>query len=165
MKKFNILLSVCTVFLSACASTPDTDNNAQQPSDIPYTIPEGEGNGEEQWFGYGAISGVGDTAANGVAQSRVYEDGSYVHMLNVNIHTAPDGFFYEGWLVKGSDVISTGKLSNALGDTRYALQFESDDDLRQYTKVVITLEKDDGNAAPDMHVAEGNLHVMEPRRS
>ena len=169
MKTFTVLLSACTVFLSACGSTPATDNNIQQPSDIPYTIPDAEGNiegdGNERWFAYGAISGVGDTAANGVAQSYVYEDGSYVHTLNINIQIAPDGYFYEGWLVKDSEVISTGKLSNILGDTRYALQFESDNDMRQYAKVIITLEKEDGNAAPDMHVAEGDLHATEPRRS
>ena len=122
-------------------------------------------NSDEQWFAYGAITGVGDAIANGVGQSHWYKDGRFVHTISVNINIAPDGYFYEGWLVNGEEVISTGRLTNNFGDTRYALQFEADEDLTGYTKVIITLEKDDGNIAPDVRVAEGELHVREPQRS
>jgi len=167
MKKSTIILSACTVALSACG-TPSINTDTEQQNII-HTVPEAQGDvpnyGEEQSFAYGAIGGVGDALANGVAQSHMYKDGHFVHTLTVNIEVAPDGYFYEGWIVNGSDVISTGNLSNAFGDTRYALQFESDIDLTEYTKVIVTLEKDDGNPAPDIHVAEGNLHAIEPRRS
>lgn len=131
---------------------------------IQYPMPkdgkvEYAGHGNEEWFAYGALTGVEGVNANGVAQSHYFEDGRYLHTTTLNIEPAQDGYFYEGWLVKGLDVVSTGHLTNNFGDTRHSLRFEKDVDYTGYLNVVITLEPDDGNPAPAGHVAEGKLKV------
>ena len=117
--------------------------------------------GEETWFAIGSMTGVKGVAANGVAQAHFFQDGTFGHAIQLNIKPAEDGYFYEGWLTKGGKTISTGHLVNKLGDSRHFLTFIGDDDLRDMLKVIITLEKDDGNPAPAQHVAEGTMKVTE----
>jgi hypothetical protein len=161
MKKTLLLLSIGLITLTGCGNNRSARNEALDTEEIQYAMPTGkmhfEGHGDEKWFGYVALQGVGDYIANGVAQAHQFEDGYYLHTVNLNISPAPDGFFYEGWIVKGPSVISTGHLSNYFSDSRHALRFESDIDYTGHTKVVVTLESDDGNPAPDVHVAEGTL--------
>ncbi|MDP7476900.1 MAG: anti-sigma factor, partial [Candidatus Peribacteraceae bacterium] len=134
--------------------------------EIQYAIPQGgevffEGHGLETWFAYGAMNGVDGAAANGVTQSQLFEDGYFLHTANVNIAPAEDGYFYEGWIIKGSDVVSTGHLSNYFGDSRHSVRFESDVDYTGYLNVVITLEPDDGDPSPAGHMVEGKLKITE----
>lgn len=119
--------------------------------------------GKEEWFAYGALSGVGGHAANGVMQSYRFENGSFAHTIQANILPPEDGYFLEGWLVhpETKDVLSTGQLKNHFGDSRHSLRFDSDRDLTAYTKVVVTLEPDDGDPAPAEHVADGELKHVE----
>lgn len=123
-----------------------------------------ETHGDEVWFAYGAASGIGGTAANGVLMAHRFADGTYVHTAQVNIALEPEGSFYEGWLMhpKTRDVVSTGHLTSHFGDVRHFLKFETDRDLREYTSVQITLEEDDGNPAPsEIQVAGGVLKVTQ----
>lgn len=165
MKKTLLLLSIGLITLTGCGNNRSTRNEALDTEEIQYAMPQGkmhfEGHGDEKWFSYVALTGVNDYSANGVAQAHLFEDGYYLHTANVNIAPAEDGFFYEGWIVKGPSVISTGHLSNYFGDVRHALRFESEIDYSGHDKVIITLEPDDGNPAPAEHVAEGTLKIVE----
>jgi hypothetical protein len=103
---------------------------------------------------------VGELRANGVTQAHQFVDGYYLHTVTLNIEPAEEGYFYEGWIIKGKNVVSTGHLSNYFGDSRHSLRFtEENKDYTRHTKVIITLEPDDGDPAPAQHVAEGELRV------
>jgi len=120
--------------------------------------------GDEVWFAYGAVAGVGGAAANGVLMAHLFADGTFVHTAQVNIAMAPEGSFYEGWLrdPDTGDTVSTGHLTSHFGDARHFLKFEADRDVREYMEVLITLEADDGNPAPSAaKVARGVLRVTQ----
>lgn len=125
------------------------------PGQSPVTTPD---HGRELWFALTAMGGVPGTPANGVAQAHYLEDGTFIHTIQLNIERAPEGFFYEAWLSKsGGEPVSTGHLRTPFGDVRHQLKHIGDADLRSYTSVRVTLEKDDGNPAPSETVAEGLL--------
>lgn len=95
--------------------------------------------------------------ALGIATRR-YENGAFVHVVLADLPDLEEGFFYEGWLVKGKegdddfDYISTGKMRLAKGG--YLIEFESSTDYLNYQEVVITLEKTEDNN-PEKHVLKG----------
>ena len=159
-----ILFSI--LLLTACGSQRserEEDANVQQ---IQFPMPQGgvveyDDHGTETWFAYGALTGIDGIPASGVAQGHYFEDGYYVHTVQLNIEPAPEGYFYEGWIIKGESVISTGHLSNNFGDVRHNLRFDASQDYTEHMKVVVTLEPDDGNPTPAQHVAEGMMKVVE----
>lgn len=65
------------------------------------------------------------------------------------------GFFYEGWLVGPDGFFSTGRL--AAGEGTGKLYYQVDEDKTNFSGVVITLESEDGNPAPDKHILEGSF--------
>jgi len=164
MKNLSLLL-LSVLLLSGCGGDRSERQEELDTEQIQYPIPTGgkvefDKHGEETWFAYGAMTEVGEYRANGVTQAHQFEDGYYLHTVTLNIDPAEDGFFYEGWIVKGPSVISTGHLSNYFSDSRHSLRFTSEDtDYTGHTKVIITLEPDDGDPAPATHVAEGELKV------
>ena len=57
-----------------------------------------------------------------------------------------------------------GQRINGQGDARHGLRFESPEDQRAYTEVLVTLEQDDGNAeASTMVIATGTLKPTKRR--
>ncbi|MDA1208423.1 MAG: anti-sigma factor [bacterium] len=153
------------LLLSACGDTVDVEvgfNGVDNVEVIRKPMPTGGKvadlkHGQEEWFAIGSLTGVEAAIANGVAQVHVYADGASLHTAQLNIKRPEDGYFYEGWIIKDGDVISTGHAKSRFGDVRHFIQFETDKNLTGYTKVVITLEPDDGDPAPAGHVAEGVL--------
>ncbi len=116
--------------------------------------------GKETWFAYGPIVGVNGMHANGVIQAFFFEDEAFLHTMQLNIEPAKEGSYYEGWLVDGAGVrVSASDMRNRFADARHQLRFDVPRDLRAYQKVVVTLEKDDGNPAAGQEVAEGMLKV------
>ena len=69
----------------------------------------------------------------------------------------PEGYFYEGWLVRSRpfDFFSTGEFIQHVDDLKWYLVYESDDDKRDYNKVIVTLEPSNNDPAPAEHVLEG----------
>lgn len=96
--------------------------------------------------------------ASGIA-TRDYTDGKFNHAVLADLPDPVSGF-YEGWLVRGQEgesdfnFISTGKLRMAKGG--YMLDFSSDKDLSDYSKVVITHETL-FDSTPEDHILEGSF--------
>ena len=161
MKKTLAITAIGILLLTGC-NRLGLGRGELDTEKIQYGMPQdgevkyGE-HGKETWFAYGALSGTEGVPANGVAQSHLFEDGRYLNTLQLNIAVAKEGTFYEGWLVKGTERVTLGHLSNAFGDARHGLRFEADNDYSQYLNIEVTLEKDDGNTAPAALVAEGKL--------
>jgi len=92
--------------------------------------------------------------------TRYLLDGKFRHYVEVDLPVAPNGKFYEGWLVKDeekSEYFSTGTLTKA--GEKFVVNFESSDERYDYSKVVITLETtaNGSDAKPEDHVLEGNF--------
>ncbi len=157
-------IAVLSLLLISCkeqveVSSPDDttiEYNVPMPSGGEFTDVE---EGSEEWFAIGPMAGVGESKANGVAEGHVFETGVYRFTMQLNVERAPDGSFYEAWLVNPStqDTVSAGHLSSHFGDVRHYLQYQTDKDMRDYTTVKVTLEADDGNPAPATPVAEGAI--------
>ncbi|MDD5026587.1 MAG: anti-sigma factor [Candidatus Peribacteraceae bacterium] len=158
-----LAILVLPLLLSACWWQAEDDQgigtetyNVILPQDGKAVHPK---YGKETWFAYGAMNGVGEAVANGVAQAYLFEGGAYNLSLQLNMQIAKDGTFYEGWLkTESGQMLSLGHLSNHFGDVRHQLQFESTEDFSGDLQVVVTLEKDDGNPLPSKEIiAEGVL--------
>ncbi|MFH0770412.1 MAG: anti-sigma factor [Candidatus Peregrinibacteria bacterium] len=150
------------VALSACGKTTTVDEPIGTEI-VPVIFPQ-QGKavhpkfGKEVWFAYGAMTGTKTTPANGVVQAYKFENGMFVVTMQLNVAIEQDGTFYEAWLKEASgSFLSMGHLQNHFGDVRHQLTFEFPEDIAGNTDVVVTLEKDDGNPAPDQTVATGVL--------
>jgi|TARA_Y100000310_G_scaffold69828_1_gene65376 hypothetical protein len=102
------------------------------------------------------LEAVGTYIGSGSAESS-YDGKMYSHKVTADIGDPAEGKFYEGWLVGGFGFVSTGKMVKE--GNQYVLQFESQEDMSSYKKVVITEETEanglDNN--PEAHVLEGNF--------
>jgi len=170
MKKLAIM-TLCFLALAACGKkgidVGGEKSGTGSAATYRYNMPTGDSivdarYGKEAFFAYGAIAGRKETPANGLAKTHRFENGQSLHTLQVNIALPKDGTFYEGWLedVKSGEKLSTGHLLSIQGDVRHTLSFESTKDLSAFTKVTITLEKDDGNSAQGTVVADGTLKEL-----
>ncbi len=103
-----------------------------------------------------ALSAIGDSHAEGAATSD-YVDGTFHHLVVATLPDPPEGYFYEGWLVRSRpfDFFSTGEFIQHVDDLKWYLVYESEDDRRDYNKVIVTLEPNDNDLAPAEHVLEG----------
>lgn len=103
-----------------------------------------------------SLTAVGSFRGTAVASSQ-FSEGTFQHLIVATLPDVPVGYYYEGWLIRSKpfDFISTGKLIQHADDLKWYLLFEGTEDKRDYKKVVITLESDDGNRAPADHVLEG----------
>ena len=102
------------------------------------------------------LEAVGTYTGSGSAESS-YDGKMYSHKVTADIGDPAEGKFYEGWLVGSFGFVSTGKMVKE--GNQYVLQFESQEDMSSYKKVVITEETEanglDNN--PEAHVLEGNF--------
>ncbi|MDD5041614.1 MAG: anti-sigma factor [Candidatus Peribacteraceae bacterium] len=164
MKRLLFLLGMLPLLLTGCGSNGGGETLGSES--FRYNIPSGAVQdlrfGKEVFFAYGPISGTKEVPSNGLAKVHVFEKGVSLHTLQVNIALPKDGYFYEGWLLNPAtnERISTGHLKSLFGDVRHNLDHQEERDLREFTKVIITLEKDDGNPAPGTQVATGTLKEL-----
>lgn len=97
--------------------------------------------GKRTGFFYGAIDGVTDVKANGVAYMHVFEDGTTQGSVNVNIAQAEQGTRYIVNFSTPSNVLyEAGELTSILNDVRHSVSFDATEDLSEYTSVNIILE-------------------------
>ena len=95
----------------------------------------------------------------GVA-TRSFENGEFTHSVVAALPDPEKGSFYQGWLTnEAGESMSTGKLRIAKGG--FILDFTSNKDLSDYSKVMITLEKVDDNK-PEESLLEGSFYFFEP---
>lgn len=163
MKSTALFLILLPLFLTACGPKDEVTG----VESFQFNFPTGgkivdPRFGREVWFAYGPVAGRGGVPANGLAKTHIFERGESVHTLQVNIALPKEGAFYEGWLIDAQtdERISTGHLKSTSGDVRHHLNFETEKDLRAFTAVEITLEKDDGNPEPGAIVAKGVLKEL-----
>jgi hypothetical protein len=97
------------------------------------------------------------TGGQGVGTAwRQYDGTKFYHKVDANNLPGLDkGFYYEGWLVGESGFFSTGRM--AVDSGRGKLYYTSSEDKTIFRGVVITLEAEDGNEAPDKHILEGSF--------
>lgn len=121
---------------------------------------ESETEAEEDEFDRAPMVSLEDVAG-GDATGRAwlaYKDGKTIHKVEAfDMPELEGGDFYEGWLVKGGDFFSTGRMEYDEGLDGFILNYETDGDKTSYTEVVITLEPDDGDPAPAKHVIENSF--------
>lgn len=98
---------------------------------------------------------VGD--GSGTA-TRQIKEGKLIHTITAELSIPEVGKFYEGWLVKGSEFFSTGKLF-LKEDGTYFLEYKDAEDKSSYSEVVITLETEANglDGIPETHVLEGEF--------
>lgn len=171
------LIIVLSCLLAVACKSNDTPKKAAQDTrvkigpgsgDVLQTesfvtaMPEGElqvpGHGKEVGMAYGAVSGIGETSANGVVSAHYLEDGTAIVGGQVNIEVPEDGMLYEGWLVDASTsrMVSLGHLTNPFNDVRHSVRFAGKN-LENMHRFEVSLEKDDGDPARGNIVAEGIL--------
>ncbi len=99
------------------------------------------------------LTDVTGGAGTGMA-TRKFEAGAFEHTAMASLPEPGAGQYYEGWLVRDSDFISTGKMREMKGG--WYLEFSSEKDYSDYNQVVITLEEKD-DRLPEKHVLEGRF--------
>ena len=120
---------------------------------------EAQEEGENEFEG--APSVILEDVAGGNATGTAwlaYRNGKTVHKVDAfDMPELQGGDFYEGWLVKGGDFFSTGRMEYSEDVGGFVLNYETDGDKTSYNKVVITSEPDDGNPAPARHIIENSF--------
>jgi len=99
------------------------------------------------------LSDVSGGSSTGIS-TRKYENGKFTHSVLADLPDPESGEFYQGWLVKGDDVISTGRMTMAKGG--YLLEFESPTDYSDHKGIWVTLEEK-SDATPEKHILEGSF--------
>lgn len=100
------------------------------------------------------LKDVNDSQSVGTAWRNF--DKKFNFKLEANRLSSPGkGFYYEGWLVGNQGFFSIGRLAEEAGVGQ--LYYSNETDKSEFKGVVVTLESEDGNAAPDKHILEGNF--------
>ncbi len=104
-----------------------------------------------------ALSDVTGGDAAGIVKTG-YDNGSFnLSASFAGLSEPQDGNYYEGWLIRTEpfSFISTGRVEK-LGGV-YNNLYKSEKDLMNYDFYVLTIEADDGDPAPGVHILEGSL--------
>lgn len=171
-----IILSLfvgAVTLLSGCSSETITSKSpaAIQGSEIEevdrdddIVLPSREDSGATQDIFAGSesisLKDVSGGSATGQAWLVVDADANVTsHRIAAkNLPKPLNGDFYEGWIVSSAvapgGVISTGVMAQQ-EDGTWLLQYGIDQALPEHKTVVLTLEPDDGDPAPAVHILEG----------
>jgi hypothetical protein len=82
------------------------------------------------------------------------QNSQNTYTVIANLEDPTSGYFYEAWLVNGTDTIPLGKLNVAKGG--WLINYSSSKDVSDHKTVWITLEKVDDNT-PEKHILEGSF--------
>lgn len=102
----------------------------------------------------GDVSGGKGT---GIAKAGYADETYNLSVSFANLVELENGDFYEGWLVRHEpfNFISAGKAQK-LGGV-YSNLYKSENNLLDYDFYVLTIERNDGDSAPGVHILEGEL--------
>ncbi len=129
------------------------------PTNGEFVHPE---HGNEALFAYGAVTGIEGVPASGVANLQVFENGSSVVSVNVNLAQAEEGSAYVAWLRSDAgETLSAGRLETPFRDARHGVTFDTARDLRDFLTVLVTKETTANPSVPGEVVAQGILRVIE----
>ena len=89
--------------------------------------------------------------------TRRFSGSTFEHTIKAQLNDPPSGKFYEGWLVDGSNILSTGPLTKL--DDLWELNFSAQANYPSYTQVVVTEETEANglDGVPETHVLEGSF--------
>jgi hypothetical protein len=99
------------------------------------------------------LTDVTGGAGRGMA-TRKFEKGVFEHTVMASLPEPGAGKYYEGWLVRNGEILSTGKMKEMKGG--WYLEFSADRDYSDYNQVVVTLEEKD-DRQPEKHILEGRF--------
>lgn len=173
-RRISLALLSCSLLLVAACGEPTQEVRVENPSTESGDILETEKvqvfmnngraitdpqHGRENGFWYGAVSGVQGTNANGVGYTYSFEDGSFLHTLNLNIQKLEKGEYYVAWLTEtgGKNPVKLGWLANLFGDVRHSVSLDTKTDLANHTHVLVTKETTKDPSQPGTVVAEGDV--------
>lgn len=90
--------------------------------------------------------------------TRKIADGKSAFAVIGELPKPAKGMYYEVWAVQPDPYkfMSLGGMVERT-DAKYGLVFESKDDLRGFSEIIITLEKDDKDPTPSTHILEGKF--------
>lgn len=102
------------------------------------------------------LEDVADGESSGEAWIILNDNITYHRVFARNMPELQNDDFYEGWLVQKStgEFFSTGKMTFNEKYQNWLLEYQTEGDKTNYTKVVITLEPNDGDPAPAKHIIE-----------
>jgi hypothetical protein len=86
---------------------------------------------------------------------RLFENKFYFKLELNRLTETGKGFYYEAWLVGPTGFFSLGRAAESNGTAR--LYYLNNQDKSEFKGVVVTLEPEDGNPAPDKHILEGSF--------
>ena len=147
MKKLFFLSTLCCLALVSCAGLSSEDKILEVKSygqimktgkDTPDPI-----HGKEVGFYYGAVSGTTEGRnANGIGYIHVYEDGTSVITVNLNIELPTSGT-YKAYLGNNSDNTSIliGELESIVGDVRHTIKSKTRENVGETLVVKVLLEE------------------------
>lgn len=131
----------------------EVDQEGQQVEDMQGYL---NTNVKDWWSA--ALADVTGGGSYGIAHATL-KAGSFTLIAEMgNLPEPASGYYYEGWLVRREvslAVLSLGRAQKT--EDGYALVYLTSTDLSDHDFFVVTLESDDGNAAPGEHILEGIL--------
>ncbi|TSC59014.1 MAG: hypothetical protein Greene041619_195 [Candidatus Peregrinibacteria bacterium Greene0416_19] len=147
MRRLPAFLLVPAILLAGCAPLQST-KGVQDPQ-----------HGKEVWIGVTPLRGVQDLGVNGVAIGHYFSDDTYLATFQLNVKPPARDMQYQVWLVRMSPLeqINVGELTSSTSDARHRLQFSARRDLREYVKVLVTLERGKPSKPSLTVIAEGTL--------
>lgn len=86
--------------------------------------------------------------------TRKFKEGIFEHTVMAALPEPGTGKFYQGWLVRDGELLSTGKMNETKGG--WYIEFSVDKDYSDYNKVWVTLEERFDNQ-PEKHILEGSF--------
>lgn len=156
-----ILTGVSLLLLAACTSSgKDTAVIGREQ----YTRVMVQGgqvvdpvHGKEIWLATGPLAGAEGVNANGIGIGHVFEDGASLFTVNLNILPPPAESHYVAWLTDGTQELKLGTLQSPTADARHQVSFTSDQDLRAFRTLLVSLETGDSAVRLGTLQATGDL--------
>jgi hypothetical protein len=170
MKNLTIISLLSILILAACGSVSETDDSGQVMDKVDpvkdssmVEVDENLAEDMDDDIDFDLSAGllaVDGSEASGLALATYDQKSAYYNLKATfaNLVDAPEGYFYEGWVVQTGvtpSVISVGKIAKE--GEKYVNRYVSETDLSDHGSYVLTLEPDDGDPAPAAHVVEGDF--------
>lgn len=88
---------------------------------------------------------------------RAFSEGKFYYQVNASgLMPVEKGFYYQGWLEKDGDYLSTGRVELDIYGSG-VLYYTTSVDRSDYSTAVITLEPEDGDPTPAIHILEAEF--------